>query len=209
VSRDGEVRTTEAGEYRFFAGLRSDPWFADVDGFLDDFRFTGHDTFADRNVFAIMLEVPNASLGSVAPIRIWARTMAPAHGKATQVDQVGHPLINALFNRTDADQAAFNRTPPGRQRAQFTERFVSALRSFGYPDAEARGLAARLLPDVLVYDWSSSAGYPNGRRLTDDILDLRVAMLTGGRVTTDLVGPHADLLNEFPYLGEPHPVRPV
>lgn len=32
-------------------------------------------------------------------------------------------------------------------------------------------------------------------------------MLTRGRVTTDGVGPHADLLDEFPYLGAPHPVR--
>jgi hypothetical protein len=110
-------------------------------------------------------------------------------------------------NRTDADQAAFNQTPPTHQLARFGDHFVSAFRSFGYAEADARGLADGLLPDVLLYDSSDSAGYPNGRRLTDDILDLRVAMLTCGRVTTDLVGPHTDLLDEFPYLGAPHPAR--
>jgi hypothetical protein len=68
-------------------------------------------------------------------------------------------------------------------------------------------LAEGLLPDVLVYDCFNPAGYPNGRRLTDDILDLRIAMLTAERLTTDLVGPHDDLLDEFPYLGAPHPDR--
>jgi hypothetical protein len=28
-----------------------------------------------------------------------------------------------------------------------------------------------------------------------------------GRVATDGVGPHTDLLDEFPYLGAPHAVR--
>ena len=207
VSLDGEVRTTVDGPYRFFAGLRSDPWFADVGGFLNAFQFTGHDTFADRNVFGIVLEVPNTSLGTVAPIRIWARTVVPVHGSATQVDQMGRPLINAVFNRADADQAAFNQTPPVHQLARFRDQFVDTLRSFGYAEADAGGIAVGLLPDVLLYDPSDPAGYPNGRRLTDDIADLRVAMLTAGKVTTDLVGPHVDLLDDVPFLGPPHPAR--
>jgi hypothetical protein len=204
VSVDSEVQITTVHPYRFFAGLRSDPWFADVDGVLNDFRFTGRDTFADRNVFGIVLEIPNTSLGTVAPIRIWARTMAPVHG---QIDQVGRPLVNALFNRTTEDQAAFNQTPPTHQLARFGDQFAAVLESFGHTDGKARGLAEGLLPDVLIYDCSNPAGYPNGRRLTDDILDLRIAMMTAGSLTTDLVGPHNDLLDEFPYLGAPHPDR--
>jgi hypothetical protein len=57
---------------------------------------------------------------------------------------------------------------------------------------------------VLVYDWSDTRGYPNGRRLTDDILDLRVALLSRGAVTADGVDPHSDLLDDFPCLGAPH-----
>ncbi len=209
VSVGGQVDLPGVDGYRFFAGLRSDPWFADVDGFLNGLRFTGHDTFADWNVFGIVLELPNralgtAALGTAAPIRLWARTMAPVHGRVAQVDRVGHPAINAFFNREAADQTAFNETPPKDQVAHFGAKFGAAFRSMGYSEAEAGDLTLGLLPDVLVYDSSDPGGYPNGRRLTDDIADHRLAIMTRGRLTADGVGPHADLLDEFPYLGAPH-----
>lgn len=31
--------------------------------------------------------------------------------------------------------------------------------------------------------------------------------LTNGKVTEDMVGPHTDLLPEFPYVGQPHQSR--
>jgi hypothetical protein len=155
----------------------------------------------------MVLEVPNAALGTAAPIRLWARTMAPAHGNVAQVDQAGRPAINAVFNRAEADRATFNETPPADQHARFGDKFVAAFRSMGYSEVEAGDLALGLLPDVLEYDSSDPGGYPNGRRLTDDIADLRVAVVTMGRVTTDGVGPHTDLLDEFPYLGAPHAMR--
>lgn len=40
--------------------------------------------------------------------------------------------------------------------------------------------------------------------LTDDVLDARLAMLTNGKVPGDHIGPHTDLLPDFPYLGNPH-----
>lgn len=43
------------------------------------------------------------------------------------------------------------------------------------------------------------------RRVLALTADLLVAMLTRGRVTTDGVGAHTDLLDEFPYLSRPHP----
>ncbi|MFL6376285.1 MAG: DUF4331 family protein [Nitrososphaeraceae archaeon] len=63
-----------------------------------------------------------------------------------------------------------------------------------------------LLPDILDYDYSSSEGYPNGRKLTDDIIDIQLTVLTNGRITTDKVGHHQDLSTVFPYLGSPHPI---
>jgi hypothetical protein len=204
VSMDGSAGFTASNGYRFFAGLRSDPHFKDVKGFQNDFQFTGDDPVAKRNVFGIVLEVPNASLGP-SPIRLWARAMTVVHGKVTQVDQAGRPGVNNAFNGPEADRLAFNETPPADQRAQFLDKFVAFLQSLGYPDAEASELALGFLPDVLEYDPSNPPGYPNGRRLTDDTADLLAALLTRGRVTSDGVGPHTDLLDEFPYLGAPHP----
>ena len=40
VSMDREARITEAGDHRFFAGWRSDPFFFDVMGALNNFQFT-------------------------------------------------------------------------------------------------------------------------------------------------------------------------
>ena len=50
-----------------------------------------------------------------------------------------------------------------------------------------------------------AAAYPaNGRALTDDVVDYFLHVLTNGKVTEDKVGPHADMLKEFPYVGPPH-----
>ena len=52
------------GKIRLFAGLRSDPFFADVEGALHGLEWTGHDDFAQNNVDCIALEVPNEMLGA-------------------------------------------------------------------------------------------------------------------------------------------------
>jgi hypothetical protein len=62
-----------------------------------------------------------------------------------------------------------------------------------------------LLPDLLRFDPKRPASYPsNGRALTDDVQDYFLSILTNGKVQTDGVGAHSDLLSQFPYLGPPH-----
>jgi hypothetical protein len=69
-------------------------------------------------------------------------------------------------------------------------------------------VAQSLLPDILSYDPNQPASYPdNGRRLSDDVMDHFVSILTNGKVTRDNVGPHQELLASFPYLGPPHQDR--
>ena len=80
----------------------------------------------------------------------------------------------------------------------------------GYTPQDARAVAGKLLPDILSYDVQRPASFPhNGRTLTDDVVDVFLSMLTNGGVTGDKVGPHGDLLDEFPYLGPPHKVWSV
>ena len=75
----------------------------------------------------------------------------------------------------------------------------------GYTPEEARRVAETLLPEILPYDPTRPASFPdNGRTLTDDAGDAFLAVLTNGKVTEDNLGPHSDLLDEFPYLGPPH-----
>jgi hypothetical protein len=204
VSLDGEVHVTEANGYRFFAGIRSDPHFKDVKGFQNDFQFTGEDPVALRDVMGIVLEVPNSALAPSPPARIWARTTKVGAGTGTIIDQAGLPGTNNTWNVEEADNAAFSVTPPSEQAAAFRNKFESVLMGLGYTEDEAAEVAQSLLPDVLTYNWLEAPGFPNGRRLTDDTADWLLALLTRGRLTSDGVGPHSDLLDEFPYLGPPH-----
>ena len=206
VALDGESRIAAEGDYRFYAGLRSDPWFADVDGVFNNFQFTGKDTFADVNILAMVLDVPNRALGANPQIGIWARTMTTIDGELGQVDQVGRPLVTAIYNATPHDQQHFVETPPAQQRAIYLPQFITKLRDFGYTDGEASQMAEEVLPDILPYHMDQPSGFPNGRLLTDDILSRMVVLITKGKVTDALVRPHANLLTDFPYLGSPHPV---
>jgi hypothetical protein len=167
----------------------------DVHGFRNDFQFTGHDPVAERNVVGMVLEVPNADLGAGDPIRIWGRTMAPVEGEVVTVDQAGRPGTNDAFNEPEEDRLEFDATPPTEQLTRFRDRFLAFLESLGYSDAEAADHLPDYLPDVLRFDPSQPPGYPNGRRLTDDTADLLASLLTRGRVTSDPVGPHTDLLD--------------
>ncbi len=64
VSLASDAVIVDSNGYRFFAGWRSDPFFFDAGGALNDLKFTGDDFFADKDVCAIALEVPNDILGS-------------------------------------------------------------------------------------------------------------------------------------------------
>src|SRR5262245_42484429 len=55
VSIGREANVTEAGDYRFFAGWRSDPFFCDVEGAKNNLKFTGDDFFADKDVCSIVI----------------------------------------------------------------------------------------------------------------------------------------------------------
>ena len=70
--------------------------------------------------------------------------------------------------------------------------------------AKISGLADFLLPDILTFDTSSSAGFPNGRRLNDDVIDTELGLVTEGFVTTDCVANDSTFLSTFPYLGKPN-----
>jgi hypothetical protein len=201
VSFGHEAQVTTVGLYRFYAGLRSDPFFADPIGFQNNMQWTCQDFFADKNVFGIVLEVPNSALGSNPQIDVWARTMVPVHGILTPVNQAGQPGNNVYKQGA----ATFNATPPAQQRELFLPQFVATFQAFGYSEPEATTLALEWLPDILPYDYTSAAGYPNGRKLMDDVADDLVRITTNGKMTNgDLVGPHSDYLADFPYLGPPH-----
>ena len=202
VSTGRDARVTEAGEYRLFAGWRSDPFFFDVHGMLNKQQFTGDDFFADKNVCSIVLEVPNSDLGTDR-VAVWARTLVGTVGGWVQADRGALPAQAVFLVGTERD--AYMEGEPADD-GRFISVFAHALEHVGgYAPEEARRAARTLLPDVLSYDPTRPAYFPSsGRTLTDDAGDAFVAVLTNGKVIEDKVGPHGDLLPEFPYLGPPH-----
>lgn len=204
VSTGQQAQITEAGPYRFFAGVRSDPFFFDAGGALNNFQFTGDDFFADKNVSSIAFELPNSALGG-GPVALWFRSLIQANGSGwTQADRGARPQQTPFFCPGE-EKAAYLAGQPVDD-ARFVESFAHTLeQAGGYAPEEARRVASGMLPDQLHYDPSKPAAFPdNGRRPTDDAPDVFLSIFTNGKVTTDKVGPHTDLLTEFPYLGPPH-----
>lgn len=207
VSSGPEAQVSQAGEYRFFAGWRSDPFFYDAGGALNEFQFTGDDFFADADVCSIVLELPNGELGD-GQVGLWHRTLVPANGSNwTQVER-GARTQQVPFLVPNEDKDAYVGSEPADD-ARFVGVLAHSLEHIGgYAGEEAKRVAGTLLPDIMRYDPKRPVAYPdNGRLLTDDVGDFNVAIFTNGKVTEDGVGPHDDLLSDFPYLGPPHEDR--
>jgi hypothetical protein len=126
-------------------------------------------------------------------------------------------LVSAAgFRQTGGEDHCKRFSPGERKEAHLSgdpaddDRFIGVFaheleHSGGYTPEDAVGVARKLLPDILFYDPCKPARFPhNGRTLTDDVVDVFLSMLTNGKVTEDKVGPHGDLLDEFPYLDSPH-----
>jgi hypothetical protein len=202
VGFDETAKPVEAGACRLFIGVRSDPFFADGEGAFHDFQFTGDDTFAGKNILSMALEVPNEMLGSGPEIGVWCTSSVRRDGELVQVDRYGNPSFNPFF--VDELKNQFNAGHPADDLAEFLEPWSKLLESRGYSPDEARDTVLTVLPDVMHYDRNRPAHYPNGRVLTDDVYDMRMAFLTHGRVTSDGVEPQDDYLPEFPFLGLPN-----
>jgi len=201
VSVEHEALLTKAGDFRLFFGWRSDPFFFDVNGNFNHMQFTGDDFFKDKNVCSIVMELPNSELGT-NKAGIWARTVDKTEEGWVQADRGGRPL-----------QAVFL---PGEKKDDYLlgepaddDRFIGAFaheleHSGGYAPQDAKSVARKLLPDILRYDPQEAVRYPhNGRTLTDDVVDHFFSIYKNTTIT-DRVGPHQNLLPEFPYVGPPH-----
>src|SRR5947208_1253520 len=204
VSFGREALVTEAGDYRFFFGWRSDPFFFDVNGNFNHMQFTGDDFFADKNVCSIVIELPNSALGG-NEVGLWARTVDKTGEGWIQADRGGRPM-QAVFLVGEEREAYLSGEPANDDR--FISVFAHELEhTGGYTPEDAIGVARKLLPDILSYHPNEPARFPhNGRMLTDDVVDLFFAIYANRNVT-DKVGPHGDLLDDFPYLGPPHNVK--
>jgi hypothetical protein len=216
VSLGKEAHISSREGYRFFAGLRSDPFFFDLIGFIDDLNFVNGDFFAKQNIYAIVLEVPNRALGRTPhTTSMWARTRIkdPAGEGMINNDNAARAAINTVFNHGE-DKNKFSNLEPSQQptglltdnKTTFAQSFFNTVKALTGNDAYATAIAAALLPDVLNYDYTKPANYAalNGRHLQDDVISFSLNLVSNGLIKTDNVPPHTDYLAHFPYVGNPH-----
>jgi hypothetical protein len=229
VSFGPKPNIVKAGAYTFFAGSRSDAFYFDYDGIkaLFDTRgkrnftephlgdlggkspWTGVDSNTKANVFSTVIELPTSELAPKPEIHIWGRCSVRKDGKLLHVDRAGHPSVSSFFN-TDDTKLEYNASEPVNDRKRWTDQFVHLLGHTGnYTREEA--IAAidkeRTLPDVLSFNPSKPAKYPNGRVFSDDVINYRLAFLTKNECPPTGLKPHTDILKEFPYIGAPHPTK--
>src|SRR5262249_49802505 len=145
-------------------------------------------------------EVPDELLGADPEIGVWATVSLWRDGELVQMDRGGHPAINPFLN-PDQAKDDFNGRQPADDVANYLESWPGLWQERGSPPAAAHAAVRTVLPDVLRYDRSRPARYPNGRSLTDDVYSDRFAWLSNGQIGPQGLRPHDDLIAEFPYLG--------
>jgi len=146
--------------------------------------------------------MPNSALGN-SEVGIWARTVDKTEAGWIQADRGGRPMQSVFL--VGEERAAYLDGEPASDD-RFVPVFAHELEhAGGYAPQDATAVAKKLLPDILSYSPRKPTRFPyNGRTLTDDVVDVFLSMYTSGKVRGDKVGPHRDLLDEFPYLGPPH-----
>ncbi|HEV8252598.1 MAG TPA: DUF4331 family protein [Candidatus Limnocylindria bacterium] len=236
IGRGSSYQTVAlSGGGMLWAGLRDDPFFFDLDAFKD-FKaallggsLSGLASFCDgntRNFFdgfngvAIVLEVPDSALkpGTAHPtIKVWGTVSIVENGSLHQVERMGLPGINTIFNHSDPTKEAYNRARPQNDVANYTDDVAGVAtliqQLLGIPDpaaiAHGAAVAAALLPDVITYNTSSSADFTalNGRALSDDVIDVALNFTALGTPTgplSDCIGNDSTFSASFPYLGSPN-----
>ncbi|MFQ3578305.1 MAG: DUF4331 family protein, partial [Verrucomicrobiia bacterium] len=196
----------------------------------------------NANTLAMILQIPTSRIRSSPSnpnVGVWVTTTR----NGVQQDRTGRPAINTALippiprNSTAFGERrnAFNAGLPRNDRRDFRSQMITILNTvYGRPRdtsanpplTSADGLANFLLPDILTFDTSTvfttnpndANGFPNGRRLRDDVIDLEYSLLTGGAITTDSVSDdNGDRITDgtrrpngtlrpiaFPYLGPPN-----
>ena len=212
-----------------YAGLAPDLFAgnaAGLHGFMTAFykeqnyapeAFANHQNFfANRNVSAMVLQVPNALIGT-RTVRAWATVSLVGHAPEVQVSRWGLPMVTHIFlsDPTQPDlKENFNRSVPADDGVHFTDSIAEFTRKMATyagltadPAAYAREIAGRLSPTTLPYEIGTPAEFTrsrfNGRALTDDAMDVMLSLATNAEVSDGVAPDASRIMPKFPYFGQP------
>jgi hypothetical protein len=188
------------------------------------------DTFAGYNTLAIAVRIPTALLISDKGPFLGVDFLAQRHitqlltnegvrggGGFKTVDRVGNPTVNVALLPFDKKNAYNAGTPLRDAQLKFAPTITETLNELGVvsnpPEASFTTLAnltigygdiLRLKTDISNFGSPPGAGYPNGRRLQDDTVDIILTTINHGMTVGDGVANSGSLTTAFPFLGKPN-----
>jgi hypothetical protein len=176
----------------------------------------GANYYQNRNVTAIVLEVPTQSIGDpAASVRAWVTVSLYGHAPETQVSRWGLPVITHVFITDPEVKEEYNRSSPSADVSRFSpivakalEHVIQLAESTDDPVAYAQRVVERLFPSTLPYVLDSPASFGfagfNGRAMTDNVLNVMLSLQTNTSIDQGVTVARANILDEFPYFGAPH-----
>jgi hypothetical protein len=228
---EGETgKVHSKSKIRAYVGAAPDMFAGDafaLHGFLNAFykdqRYDGdvfqhrQNFFANRNVTAIVLEVPSDLIGK-GPVHAWATASLYGHAPEMQVSRWGLPLITHLFLNDPNNQDVkdkFNRSAPSDDVglfsgyiSDFAQKMTTYAASVMNPDEYGKQIVARLCPTILPYELGTPAAFDlagfNGRPLGDDVMDVMLTLASNKPLQDGAVPDRGRVRTEFPYFGEPY-----
>jgi hypothetical protein len=230
TGRTDEIVKTDLGVMAF-AGLAPDLFAGDAvalhafqDGIYKENRFhpnafqNRRNFFAQKNVSAIVLEIPNHLIGT-GFVHAWATASLYGHAPEVQVSRWGLPLVTHIFFSDPAlkdIKEEYNRAVPADDVARFgpvigkfAERMTELAGSVMNPAEYAERLVGRICPTTLPYELGTPAGFDyagfNGRGLADDVMDVMLTLATNTPLGDGVAPDKKRIRGDFPYFGEPYP----
>jgi hypothetical protein len=213
-----------AANVQAFAGLAPDIFAGDgvaLTSFTGSFYVKGifqpqaflnrQNLFQKRNITAIVLEVPTASIGS-GLVHIWGTISLYGHAPETQVARWGLPLITHMYMPNMQTREVFNRSKPADDKsglapliADAATKMTGLANSTARPRDYAQQLVERLVPNVLPYRLGTPAAFDfvefNGRALTDDVMDVMLTLMSNTALADGAIPPADRVIERFPYYG--------
>ncbi len=198
----------------------------------------GRDTFAGYNTLAIAVSIPVAQLQALMTpglnvVGLNSVTFRPSSAKISlkkpvkkvpvkqRIDRAGNPAVNVALIPF-ARKNEFNKaTTEDDAKGMFESDIVTTLQKFGTNQANIDALAGVALAtgDFLHLNLTTAntgpgggdnagVGFPNGRRLKDDTIDIILTIINNGTTFGDSV-PANDIaiLDNFPFFAFPHQPR--
>jgi hypothetical protein len=220
---------------RFFAGIVDDPFFFDIPSFgrfVASVRAgapntsvfsRGRDTFAGYNIQSIAISIPAASLrgsnGNTVGLSqsaqrriielIGANGRVSGSGAWVNADRQGNPGVNTVVVPFARKNEYNHSNTVADAAGTFANDIVATLTSLGTNSTNINILAGLVVAkgDILRIDTSGATapGFPNGRRLSDDVIDTLLFFAANQNTLGDSVNANdVAFRSEFPFLAPAH-----